>query len=108
MGGAVRAPSCVFGLCALRLPSDESARSPRSCPLQDATNAGKQTVNLGKLSRTQMEALLHKCYTEQRAPEFAELHIPTPKKRRVAYTSERTGTGLARCRNESNGRWCGP
>ena len=49
---------------------------------------------LGKLTRDQMATLLHACYNEQRAPMMDELHAPTNKKFKVAYTAERTGTGL--------------
>ena len=51
-------------------------------------------LTLGKLTRDQMATLLHACYNEQRAPMMDELHAPTPKKFKVAYTAERTGTGL--------------
>ena len=52
----------------------------------------KQT--LGKLTRDQMATLLQVCYNEQRVPTIDELHPPSAKKVRVAYTTERTGTGL--------------
>ena len=51
-------------------------------------------LTLGKLSREDMGKLLQDCYREQRVPKKEELCIPTPKKTRVTYTSERTGTGL--------------
>ena len=52
----------------------------------------KQT--LGKFTRDQMASLILTCYDEQRAPMLSELHATEPKKCKVAYTSERTGTGL--------------
>eukprot|EP00966_Prymnesium_polylepis_P149129 3445552-Prymnesium_polylepis.1 len=51
-------------------------------------------LTLGKLTRGQMATLLHACFNEQRAPTMDELLAPTPKKLKVAYTTERTGTGL--------------
>ena len=51
-------------------------------------------LTLGKLSREEMGKLLQDCYRQQRVPKKEELCIPTPKKTRVSYTSERTGTGL--------------
>ena len=51
-------------------------------------------LNIRKLTRAQMEELLIACFHEQRAPMINELHIPTPKKSRITYTTERTGTGL--------------
>lgn len=47
-------------------------------------------LTLGKLSCEDMGKLLQDCYREQRAPTKEELCIPTPKKTRVTYTSERT------------------
>ena len=53
----------------------------------------KQTL-VGKLTRDQMATLLHAYYNEQRVPTTDELHPPSTKKVRVAYTTERTGNGL--------------
>ena len=52
------------------------------------------TPHLGKLTRAQMEQLLSHCFKEQRAPTIHELCVPTSKKCRISYTTERTGTGL--------------
>ena len=49
---------------------------------------------LGKLTRAQMEKLLSDCFKEQRPPTIHELCIPMPKKCRISYKTDRTGTGL--------------
>jgi hypothetical protein len=49
---------------------------------------------LGKLTRAQMEKLLSDCFKEQRPPTINELCIPMPKKCRISYQTDRTGTGL--------------
>ena len=50
-------------------------------------------AKMTKLARGWMQELLLACYREQRAPTIDEISPPTPKKCRVAYTAERTGTG---------------